>query len=45
MKRYMVQWKARHADYWKTERQYEYLRRWRAAHPHYFREWRKKNRK
>ena len=45
MKRYMAQWKTRHADYWKTDRQYEYLRRWREAHPNYFRDWRRKHRK
>jgi hypothetical protein len=44
MKRYMAQWKSRHADYWKTERQYEYLRRWRESHPHYFRNWRRRKR-
>jgi hypothetical protein len=42
MKRYMAQWKVRHADYWKSERQYEYLKRWRASHPDYFKNWRRK---
>jgi hypothetical protein len=42
MKRYMAKWKARNTNYWKSERQYEYLRRWREAHPDYFRRWRRR---
>ncbi len=45
MQRYMPRWKARHPDYWKTEKQREYLRKWRAAHPEYFREWREREKK
>jgi hypothetical protein len=44
MKRYRVKWKARNANYWKSKRQYEYLRLWRQAHPDYFRRWRRRRR-
>lgn len=42
MRKYMARWKAKHPEYWKNPRQYDYLRRWRESHPHYFRRWRKK---
>ena len=40
MRAYMAHWKKRNPAYWKTKRQYDYLRRWRQAHPGYFRLWR-----